>query len=39
MKRWKVRSAKNDRRIFRHTAQKMNSINVYDVIPRGGTRM
>lgn len=28
-----------DRRIFRHTAQQMNTVNIFDVIPRGGTRL
>lgn len=28
-----------DRKVFRHTAQQMNAVNVYDVIPRGGTRL
>lgn len=32
-------SKSRDRRIFRHTAQTMNDVNIFDVIPRGGTRM
>lgn len=35
----KAMSLRKDRRIFRHTAERMNSVNIYDVIPRGGTRM
>lgn len=38
MKRRYVKKGK-DRSVFRHTAEAMNSINVYDLIPRGGTRM
>lgn len=39
MFRRKVSNRRADRRFFRHTADKVNSINVFDVQPRGGTRM
>lgn len=39
MFRHKMRNRAKDSRIFRHTAEKTNSVNVYDSIPRGGTRM
>lgn len=38
MKRKAMRKAK-DKKVFRHTAMKTNSVNVRDVVPRGGIRM
>lgn len=38
MKRKPMKS-NQDKRIFRHTAMKTNSVNVRDVVPRGGIRM
>lgn len=39
MKRKAIKNRATDSRIFRHTAGRLNSVNVLDTIPRGGTRM
>lgn len=39
MNRHKIRSHSRDERVFRHTAQRMNTVNIMQMIPRGGTRM
>lgn len=39
MKRLKIKNRSKDKRIFRTTAQKMNTMNVKPVVQRGGTRL
>lgn len=34
-----IKNRVKDSRIFRHTAQRMNTVNIQQMIPRGGTRM
>ena len=39
MFRRQIKNRKMDSRIFRHTAQKVNTINVNQMVARGGTRL
>lgn len=39
MFRRKVKNRAKDARIFRHTAQKVNTVNIQQMVARGGTRM
>lgn len=39
MFRKKIKNRAQDRRIFQHTAQKVNTVNISQLTARGGTRM
>lgn len=39
MRRKKIVNVKKDRKIFRHTAEKMNAVNLTNRVSRGGTRL
>lgn len=39
MYRRQIKNRRMDSRIFRHTAQRVNTINVNQMVGRGGTRL